>query len=129
LPKELFAAFRATFEEAQDADLLLHVVDVSDPAHEEHMLTTEHLLEELELTALPVLRVFNKADVLSPGEADDVAKGHHGLAVTALDNESLKPLLVQMEQRLFAARGAGARIAEPPADMEPSVDWDVVAED
>src|SRR5262249_2354141 len=53
LPKDLFAAFRATFEEASDADLLLQVVDVADPACEEHLRTTEQLLEELELARLP----------------------------------------------------------------------------
>ena len=61
LPKDLFAAFRATFEEAADADLLLHVVDASDPAQRAiTSRTTEKLLEELDLAALPRLLVFNK---------------------------------------------------------------------
>ncbi len=46
LPKDLFAAFRATFEEAADADLLLHVVDASDAAKDEHMATTHKVLED-----------------------------------------------------------------------------------
>ena len=49
LPKDLFAAFRATFEEAADADLLLHVVDASDDALDEHVRTVLRVLEELEL--------------------------------------------------------------------------------
>src|SRR6185312_3976545 len=64
LPKDLFAAFRATFEEAADADLLLHVVDASDPAKDEHIATTEKLLDELDLIEIPRILVFNKSDVI-----------------------------------------------------------------
>ncbi len=53
LPKDLFAAFRATFEEAADADLLLHVLDAGDPARELHRATTLALLEDLELVGDP----------------------------------------------------------------------------
>ena len=49
LPKDLFAAFRATFEEAADADLLLHVIDASDPAYEDHIATTRSSCSEFEL--------------------------------------------------------------------------------
>ena len=56
LPKDLFAAFRATFEEAADADLLLHVVDASDDAKDEHIETTEKVLAELELDDDPAHR-------------------------------------------------------------------------
>ena len=66
LPKDLFAAFRATFEEAADADLLLHVVDASDPARDQHIETTEALLTELGLIEIPRILVFNKIDLLDP---------------------------------------------------------------
>jgi GTP-binding protein HflX len=64
LPKDLFAAFRATFEEVADADLLLHVVDASDPAMDQHIRTTEELLAELGLSELPKILVYNKVDLL-----------------------------------------------------------------
>ena len=64
MPKDLFAAFRATFEEASDADLLLEVVDASDPEHEDHLETTAAILEELGLASRPRLRVYNKTDRL-----------------------------------------------------------------
>src|SRR5260221_9282131 len=64
LPKDLFAAFRATFEEAADADVLVHVVDAADPAKEGHVETTNALLEELELDKIPKILVYNKADLL-----------------------------------------------------------------
>ncbi len=101
LPKDLFAAFRATFEEAQDADLLLHVVDVSDPALSDHMKTTEEILGKLDLAAVPHLLIFNKADALSEGEAARIAASRDGIAVSALDRASLEPLLLEIERRLY----------------------------
>jgi len=114
LPKELFAAFRATFEEAEDADLLLHVVDVSDPALADHIRATEHLLGELGLAATPTLLVFNKADRMPADEAAQIARGRGGLAVSALDRESLRPLLLEMERRLFPS-GEGRLLEDPAA--------------
>ncbi len=104
LPLELFAAFRATFEEAQDADLLLHVLDAGDPNLEAQIATTDKLLDELELSKVPRLAVYNKADCLPPGEAEDLAKERDGIAVSALDRKSLGPLLERMEYLLFIAR-------------------------
>src|SRR5206468_6673816 len=60
LPKDLFAAFRATFEETADADLLLHIVDAADTAKTKHIETTEKLLAELSLSSITKLLVFNK---------------------------------------------------------------------
>jgi GTP-binding protein HflX len=105
LPKELFAAFRATFEEAQDADLLLHVIDVADANVEDHMKTTLELLTELELDHVPRLLVCNKADSLPAGEAEQRAEKYEGVAASALDKASLRPLLERIEHSLFVARG------------------------
>ncbi|HVY45098.1 MAG TPA: GTPase HflX [Minicystis sp.] len=69
LPKDLFAAFRATFEEAADADLLLHVVDASDPAYEQQIEATEAVLAELGLETIPRLLAFNKLDLVPRGES------------------------------------------------------------
>ena len=83
LPEDLFAAFRATFEEAADADLLLHVVDAADPMKDEHIATTLALLDELKLGELPRVLVFNKTELLStldyrilPGEPRDDDRSH-----------------------------------------------------
>ncbi|MBX7197449.1 MAG: GTPase HflX [Sandaracinaceae bacterium] len=111
LPKELFAAFRATFEETEDADLLLHVVDVSDPAIADHIRATDHLLGELGLAKTPTLLVLNKADRLPPGDAAQIARGRGGIAVSAVDRDSLVPLLLEMEQRLFP--DGRTRLVEP----------------
>ena len=65
MPKDLFAAFRATFEEAADADLLLEIVDASSNEIDEHLQATQGLLESLGLGHIPRLLVRNKIDCLS----------------------------------------------------------------
>ena len=62
LPHELIAAFRATLQEAREADLLLHVVDASDPFHAERQREVEDVLESIEADRIPVIRVLNKID-------------------------------------------------------------------
>src|SRR5882672_6542610 len=94
LPKDLFAAFRATFEEAADADLLLHVVDASDPARDQHIETTEVLLTDLGLIHIPRILVFNKADLLDRGDVRRLLLGHRdAVALSATDRETTRALL------------------------------------
>lgn len=121
LPKALFAAFRATFEEAQDADLLLHVVDLSDAAHEVHMQTTESLLADLDLDRVPRVVVYNKSDRLIAGHAAAVARGTDAVAVSALDRASLAPLLARINHELFERHGddvVATFEAPPPPEEE-----------
>lgn len=66
LPHNLVKAFRSTLQEVQEADLLLHVVDFSDPDFSEHLRVTKETLEELSASHIPVLYVYNKADKLDP---------------------------------------------------------------
>ncbi len=63
LPHDLIKAFRSTLEEVREADLLLHVIDVSDPDHRQHMKVTEETLRELGAGAIPMIYVYNKADL------------------------------------------------------------------
>jgi len=126
LPKDLFAAFRATFEEAAVADLLLHVVDASDPARDDHVRTTEKLLEELELDRIPRVVVFNKADLIGPAERRLIARGAaDAVVVSATDRESTRPLLDAIAMKLAArwdasARGPVTMPELPPIDDEPT---------
>jgi len=62
LPHELIAAFRATLQEAREADLLVHVIDASDPYHMERQHDVETVLESIGADKIPVIRVFNKID-------------------------------------------------------------------
>jgi GTPase len=92
LPKDLFAAFRATFEEASDADLLLQVIDVADPACEEHLRTTEALLRELGLADLKRLLLLNKTDLLPADQVEHVAARHGGIPLCAQHAQSIEAL-------------------------------------
>lgn len=65
LPHGLVASFHSTLEVARDADLLLHVVDLSHEAHEEHIRVTERVLEEIGAGMIPRLMVFNKVDLVT----------------------------------------------------------------
>jgi GTP-binding protein HflX len=101
LPAPLLAAFRATLEELMDADLLMHVVDVSNPRFEEQMLSVEKTLTALGLDDKGRLLVFNKADQVDPDIAFMVARRYGGVAVSALVKKSLPPLMAELEERLW----------------------------
>jgi GTP-binding protein HflX len=92
LPTELVAAFRATLEELEEADLLLHVVDVSYPNAVAHIETVERALADLGLAGKPVILVLNKADLLT---------GEDGVAVSSFDE----------------ARAAAGAAGPQPADV------------
>jgi GTP-binding protein HflX len=104
MPKDLFAAFRATFEEASDADLLLEVVDASDPEHEEHLETTTSILEELGLAAQPRLRVYNKADRLDAEGQEALAARPDGISISGQEPASAVRLLGPVEHALRAKK-------------------------
>ena len=101
LPKDLIAAFRATFEEAAEADLLIHIVDASDARYEDHMETTDKLIEELGLRDVPRLLVFNKIDAAPPGVGPALARSQGGIAISAHEPASLQPLIQRLEHLLF----------------------------
>ncbi|HEY7954178.1 MAG TPA: GTPase HflX, partial [Polyangia bacterium] len=100
LPKDLLAAFRATLEELEQADLLLHVVDAADPAHEAQIAAVERILGELELAAKPRLLVFNKVDKLS-AEDRALLTERGAIALSARDAASTSSLLSAVEHALW----------------------------
>jgi GTP-binding protein HflX len=106
MPQDLFKAFRATFDEAADADLLLHVLDISSPEAWEQEQTTEQILEQLELTEKPRLTVLNKADLLtSPAAAlsdgaPNGAERRESLFVSSQSGAGLERLLERIEECL-----------------------------
>jgi GTP-binding protein HflX len=101
LPKDLAEAFRATLEELQDADLLLHVVDGSDPDRESHITAVERILKDLDLASTPRLLVFNKSDRLTPQERELLVATPGTIAISALDAQSTRPLLAAVEDALW----------------------------
>ncbi len=106
MPKPLFAAFRATFEEAADADLLLEVVDASDPEHAEHLATTEQLLTELGLRRLPRVVVHNKLDLVAPAERFALEQDEESVAICATLKDTTQHLLRRIAEELDAAAAA-----------------------
>ena len=102
LPKDLKAAFKATLEEMESADVLLHVVDASSSRAEEQLDAVEELLVDLDLAWIPRLTVFNKTDLLENRQwAENLASRYNGLAVSALSRETLRPLVERLESLLW----------------------------
>ena len=99
LPHELVEAFKATLEEVQNADLLIHVIDSSDPLWESHKRATEQVLMELECLSKPTLEVFNKVDQL-PERSSKLAQSSRRVFVSALTGENLDSLLARVAEAL-----------------------------
>ncbi|MGO9136443.1 MAG: GTPase HflX [Syntrophales bacterium] len=98
LPRDLFAAFRATLDELQEADVLLHVIDVSSPNFESQIGTVEEILAELGLIGKPTIRVFNKEDRFYDKVSLQILCERFGaMAVSALDPKTLPPLTEKIE--------------------------------
>ncbi|HET6459385.1 MAG TPA: GTPase HflX [Syntrophales bacterium] len=105
LPRDLFAAFRATLGELHEADVLLHVIDISNPDFEGHIAAVEKILEELAIIQKPAIRVFNKEDRF-PDKAmlQNLCQKFGAIAVSALDAKTLPPLAERMEAMLNQIR-------------------------
>jgi len=71
LPTQLVESFKSTLDEVREADLLLHVVDISHPSFEDHIASVHGILDEIQGADKPVLMVFNKIDAYEPEEIDD----------------------------------------------------------
>ncbi|KJU84775.1 GTP-binding protein HflX [Candidatus Magnetobacterium bavaricum] len=101
LPPDLMAAFKATLEELEDADVFIHVVDISNPRFEEHMDSVRNILTELELIEKPQLLVFNKCDKIAPDVVQNLLTRYNALAIVAIDNSTFGPLLDAIHYRVF----------------------------
>lgn len=99
LPTELIAAFRATLEETASADLLVHVVDASDPAWEEQAQTVLQIMKDLHLNELPVLTAYNKMDRLSPTQKREF-EAHGGCLLSAGKGLGISEFLERTELAL-----------------------------
>ena len=101
LPKDLLDAFRTTFEELHEADLLLHIVDASCVDITEKMETVIDTIKSLDLQSKPMITVFNKTDLCNPEEVNGLTRQFNGIALSALDRSTFDELLYQLETRLF----------------------------
>ena len=112
LPRDLVAAFRATLEELEEADLLLHVVDASDPRHAQQARAVEAVLSSLDLEGTPRLLVFNKMD-RDPDAVRALAHREGGVAVSAAKRQGFSELLARCEEVLWRRGRVQAPGAEP----------------
>ncbi|MGM9669351.1 MAG: GTPase HflX [Faecousia sp.] len=97
LPHHLVEAFRATLEELQYADLLLHVIDSADPNREEHIRVVEKLITQLAKPGTPVILCYNKADLVQP---EDIPVGENTVAISAAGGTGMESLLSAIEKAL-----------------------------
>jgi GTP-binding protein HflX len=97
LPKELMEAFHATLEELSEADILLHVIDISNPRYMQQKESVEKILAELDLDKIPVLYVFNKTDRVDLDAFDNPWLLNQGVCVCAQQKQSLTVLVEKLE--------------------------------
>ncbi len=111
LPKELRVAFRATLEELENADLLLHVIDAANPAYSEQIESVNRILRELNLEQIPVIKIINKKDLIGTRELEQIIAETGGIPVCAKNAETLLPLTEKMEQTIS---GSGIQVNRDP---------------
>ena len=101
LPHHLVDAFRATLEELEYADLLLHVIDASDPNRQEHIDVVNGLIAKLAKPGTKVLECYNKADLVS---AEDIPVGEGIVKISAKQGRGMETLLKAIEEALGHSR-------------------------
>ena len=125
LPRDLARAFRATLEELDEADLLLHVVDAGDPAREQQIAAVETILGDLGLGETPRLLVLNKIDLVPEEERAQLPRGERGLPavpISAQNRSTVAPLLESMETALWRE----GRVARPErGGGEPEIESEI----
>lgn len=108
LPHELVAAFRATLTETREASLLLHVIDLSDPHHEDRCAQVETVLREIGAADVPTLRVYNKVDVAEASLRKELnGAGTAQLGVSARTGDGLSALVTEISERVAGRRVFG----------------------
>ena len=97
LPHQLVEAFKATLEELEYADLLLHVIDVSNPQWQQQAAIVESLIRELKADHIPCLRVYNKCDLAFSGQR---SAGEDTVSISAKTGEGVPELLACIDKKL-----------------------------
>ena len=101
LPPDLLAAFRATLEEIEDSDLVVHLVDASHVGHTKQISAVETILETLGYNEIPRLLAFNKVDQLGEHDLAELLSVHAGaIGLSALRNTGVDELLLRIDDAL-----------------------------
>ncbi|MBM7644436.1 GTP-binding protein HflX [Scopulibacillus daqui] len=96
LPTQLVAAFRSTLEEVRQADLIIHVIDVSHPDHRQHEKTVNNILSDLEASHIPQLIIYNKRDLLT----ESFITPKNALLVSVFDNTDLETVRMAIQEKI-----------------------------
>jgi GTP-binding protein HflX len=104
LPEDLLVAFRATLEELENADLLLHIIDISNPQCRTQIDSVERIIADLNLENTASIRVLNKIDRVSADKIQKLNRQLGGMPVSAKEKSTLLPLINRMETILADIR-------------------------
>ena len=100
LPHTLITSFRATLEEVERAEVLLHVQDAASPMHEEQKTQVESVLAELGVSTKPIIQVLNKIDLIPPQELAHLFSDRDAISVSSLQHTGLEKLLIAVDAAL-----------------------------
>jgi len=117
LPPDLITAFRATLEEMEGSNVLIHLVDGSSAHIEDHIAAVHKILDELNLSGIPRLLVFNKSDLLTEEGLENMKLGYDAIFISALNRQSLLPLTRRVGEMLEAAGDPQALPLERDAEL------------
>jgi len=106
LPVELVTSFQATLEEVREADAVCHIIDVTSPHSREQARAVEAVLAEIGVADVPVLKIFNKIDLLPEADREDLLRRNGApegrtLYISALNGEGVPDLMVKLREILF----------------------------
>lgn len=111
LPQELVAAFKATLEVLNEADIFVHVLDASDPQVQDRCSAVENILAEMGLTAVPTIKVLNKVDKVSQEQLEPLLSRFSALATSAISGIGLDKLLLKIEEVLYLSKSGEPSLA------------------
>ncbi|MDE0637781.1 MAG: GTPase HflX [Candidatus Poribacteria bacterium] len=114
LPHQLVAAFKATLEEVTEADLLLHVVDISHPEAEAQIAAVDTVLQELDASDIPMVMAFNKIDQLEKEDLLHILKARYpeAIPISAQRGDGIETLMEALAER-FASHGTMIDLSIP----------------
>lgn len=125
LPEDLMRAFRPTFDELKESDLLIHLVDISNPHFPGHIDTVEKILFELGLAHFPRLLVFNKEDKMISEEVKAICQKYGGVSISAFRPDSLGNFFLTLEKKLWEINRLANSIYEPLEKLTNSDSFDI----
>jgi GTP-binding protein HflX len=116
LPDELLQAFKATLEELYEADMLVHVIDISNPRFRDQIAVVENLLRTLDLDTIPCLQVFNKIDLVDTDYLESQCREYSAVPLSALDARTLGPFLEAAQKYIGSLLDSGTDLKSVPND-------------